>query len=203
MGSPQTEPGHRPDERQHPVTIAKPFEISATEITQRQWTAIMGRNPSHFRDDPDAPVEQVTWYDAQEFIRRLNARGHGHYRLPTEAEWEYACRAGTTTAYNTGRYLSSSLANYDARYPLKNEPPGIYRGRTMRVKSFPPNAWGVYDMHGNVWEWCDSEYGDSGLKVIRGGSWYFDADSARSALRYTHAPYLKGFSIGFRVVRQR
>lgn len=204
MGSPPDEAEHRPDERQHTVTITHPFSIAATEVTQRQWSAIMGRNPSHFDDDPDAPVEQITWDEVQQFIAKLNGLGHGKFRLPTETEWEYVCRAGSQSAFHGGPTLPATAANYD-------------RERTTRVKTFPPNAWGVYDMHGNVWEWCEDEYCPypesavtdpeparcgSGLKVIRGGSWHFGPDSARSALRYTHAPYLRGFSIGFRLVRE-
>ena len=179
----------------HRVTISKPFRMSATEVTQRQWLAVMGTNPSHFRN-LDAPVEQVTWNEVQEFLRRTGTR------LPTEAEWEYACRAGTTTAYSTGDTLAPDDANYD-------------RKSTIPVASFQPNAWGLYDMHGNVWEWCADEYCPypdtavrdpfqrcgSPYKVIRGGSWHFGPDSAASALRYTHEPHLRGFSIGFRVVR--
>jgi formylglycine-generating enzyme required for sulfatase activity len=193
MGSPLTEPSRQKDETPHRVTITRAFYMSATEVTQRQWQTVMGSNPSHFRN-PDAPVERVTWNEIREFLRRIDAR------LPTEAEWEYACRAGTTTAYSTGATLRD--ANYDGQ-------------STMPVASFAPNAWGLYDMHGNVWEWCADEHcpypdGDardpfnrcgSPYKVIRGGSWHFGADSARSALRYTHEPHLRGFSIGFRVVR--
>ncbi|HEY0370917.1 MAG TPA: formylglycine-generating enzyme family protein, partial [Thermoanaerobaculia bacterium] len=182
---------------QHRVTISKAFEMSATEVTQRQWQEVMGTNPSAF-PNPDAPVEQVTWNEVQEFLRRTKTR------LPTEAEWEYACRAGTRTAYHTGDALPPDAANYD-------------RQSTTPVASFPPNAWGLYDMHGNVWEWCADEYCPypkdavrdpfqrcgSPYKVIRGGSWHFGPDSARSALRYTHEPHLRGFSIGFRVIRSR
>ena len=172
----------------HRVTLTRPFLMSATEVTQRQWTAMMGSNPS-FRIDPDAPVERVTWFDAQEYLRRL---GRG-YRLPTEAEWEYACRAGKDAGDFTG--------NIDTK-------------ATKPVASFPPNAWGLYDMHGNVWEWCADEYCPypatatdpfqrcgSPYKVIRGGSFYFARDSAECTTRYTHEPRLRGFSIGFRVVR--
>ena len=216
MGSPAREPGHRSDERQHAVTFTRPFYMAATEVTQRAWMKVMGSNPSRFRGDSDRPVENVTWHDAQKFIERLNGRGDGHYRLPTEAEWEYACRAGTTTSYSFGDRLSSADANYDARYPLPGQAKGRYRNHTVKAASFPPNAWGLFDMHGNVWEWCEDDYCTypnssvvdpepaqcrSGLKIIRGGSWYFNADSARSALRYTHAPHLRGFSLGFRVVR--
>jgi formylglycine-generating enzyme len=195
MGSVPGEPMRQDDEVPHRVTISRPFYLSATEVTQRQWLAVMGTNPSRF-PNPDAPVEQVTWNDVQEFLRRLDVR------LPTEAEWEYACRAGTTTAYSVGAVLSAEDANTD-------------REATMPVGSFAPNAWGLYDMHGNVWEWCADEYCPypatavrdpfqrcgSPFKAIRGGSWHFGADSARSALRYTHEPHLRGFSIGFRVAR--
>ncbi|HEX3109032.1 MAG TPA: formylglycine-generating enzyme family protein, partial [Thermoanaerobaculia bacterium] len=142
------------------------------------------------------------WYDVQTFLQRLNARREGHFRLPTEAEWEYACRAGTTTAYSFGDRLTANVAKYDSHRPAL-------------VASYVPNRWGLYDMHGNVWEWCADEYCPypdhevrdpvnrcgSRFKVIRGGSFYFAADSARSALRYTHEPQWRGFSIGFRVVR--
>jgi len=202
MGSPATEKGHRGDETLHGVTLTKPFYMSATEVTQEQWAAVMGSNPSHFQRR-NLPVESVTWFEAQEFLRRLNASNEGHFRLPTEAEWEYACRAGSTGSYSFGEHLSASVANCDGRAPKP-------------VASFPANAWGLYDMHGNVWEWCADEYCPysssevtdpfqvcgSPYKVIRGGSWYCGADSARSALRYTHEPRLRGFSIGFRVVRE-
>ena len=208
MGSPANEVGRQDDEVQHRAAIAKAFYLGATEVTQAQWLKVMGSNPSTFVD-PAAPVEQVTWHEVQTFLARLNARGAGRFRLPTEAEWEYACRAGTTTPYAFGERLSTSQANYDGRYPLPGQPAGVFRASTMPVRSFPPNAWGLYDMHGNVWEWCATEYCPypaqrcaSRFKVIRGGSWYFGADSARSALRYTHEPHLRGFSIGFRVVRE-
>jgi sulfatase modifying factor 1 len=216
MGSPAIETGHREDEFRHVVTLTRPFYIGETEVTRKQWRAVMGTDPSQFKKDEDAPVENVSWFDAQEFIKRLNAKGEGHFRLPTEAEWEYACRAGTETQYAYGERISAKVANYDARYPLPGQLRGEYRAAPTPVKKFPPNKWGLYDMHGNVWEWCEDEYCpyprdvvrdpapaqcNSNLKVIRGGSWYFGADSARSALRYTHAPNLKGFSLGFRIVR--
>lgn len=192
----------RPDETPHRVVISRPFLMSATEVTQAQWMAVMGSNPSNFRD-PKRPVERVSWYEVQDFLRRLNARGDGRYRLPTEAEWEYACRAGTKSEYAFGDRLTTKEANYDGT-------------RTMPVASYSPNRWGLYDMHGNVWEWCADEYCPypkasvrdpfnrcgSQYKVIRGGSFYFGDDSARSALRYTHEPQLRGFSIGFRVIRE-
>lgn len=201
---------HRPA----PVTISHPFYLGTREVTQREWRAIMGANPSHFRGD-DLPVEEVNWFEVHEFIRRLNVRDGGGFRLPTEAEWEYACRAATATAYAFGDVLSTADANYDGRYPLPNQEPGEYRGRTTPAGSLRANAWGLYDMHGNVWEWCEDDFCpyattattdpigrcNSGLKVIRGGSWYFNADSARSSLRYTHRPQDRGFSLGFRLAR--
>jgi formylglycine-generating enzyme required for sulfatase activity len=205
MGSAPGEPGRQQDERPHRVVLSEPFYLAETEVTQRQWLAVMGNNPSHFRAAGlDAPVESVTWFEAQTFLQRLSAAGQGRFRLPTEAEWEYACRAGTTTAYAFGDRLSVEQASYDGQ-------------STLKVGSFPPNRWGLYDLHGNVWEWCADEYCPypatavrdpvnrcrSPYKVIRGGSWYFGADSARSALRYTHEPKLRGFSIGFRVVREQ
>ena len=217
MGANQDERFRRDDEVPHRVTITREFSLSATEVTQAQWTSVMGSNPSHFKNaGPNAPVENVSWNEVHEFLRRLNERGEGRFRLPTEAEWEYACRAGTTTAYAFGDWLSTDAANYDGRYALPGQKPGRYRASTIAVASFLANAWGLYDMHGNVWEWCADEYCPypktavtdpfnrcgSKYKVIRGGSWYFGADSARSALRYTHEPQLRGFSIGFRVVRE-
>ena len=213
MGSPADEPGREPQERPHGVTLTRPFYLGRFEVTEREWTAVMGSNPSHFRDDTGRlPVERVNWYDVQAFLSRLSERSGRHFRLPTEAEWEYACRAGTTTSFSTGATLSPSQANYDARFPGAGGVAGPAPDRTMPVGSYPPNAWGLYDMHGNVWEWCQDwhcEYpsGDvtdptgecrTEYRVIRGGSWHFNADSARCALRYTHRPQDSGFSLGFR-----
>ncbi|HXH39348.1 MAG TPA: formylglycine-generating enzyme family protein [Thermoanaerobaculia bacterium] len=216
MGSPAGELGHRDDETLHSVTLTRPFYVSTTEVTQEQWRAVMGDDPSHFRGR-NLPVESVTWFEVQEFLRRLSTSAGRHFRLPTEAEWEYACRAGSTSPYSFGAQISTNRANYDGRYPMPGQSAGLYRGAPTPVASFPPNAWGLYDMHGNVWEWCADEYCPyplsaisdpleacgSPYRVIRGGSWYFGADSARSALRYTHEPRLRGFSIGFRVACDR
>jgi formylglycine-generating enzyme required for sulfatase activity len=205
MGSSSGEEGRQADETLHRVVISRPFYMSVTEVTQAQWVKVMGYNRSAFQAvGPDAPVERVSWDEVQTFLQRLNANHHGHFRLPTEAEWEYACRAGTATPYAFGPRVSARDVNFDG-------------AATTPVGAFQPNAWGLFDMHGNVWEWCADEYCPypngavkdpvnscgSKYKVIRGGSWYFGADSARSALRYTHEPQLRGFSIGFRVVRDR
>jgi formylglycine-generating enzyme required for sulfatase activity len=218
MGSPEDEPGHEAQEVAHPVTLSRAFWLGRTEVTQAQWRRVLGSNPSKFvAVGPDAPVEQVTWYEVSRFLRRLGELSPGNrFRLPTEAEWEYACRAGTTTAYVTGALLTTDQANYDGRYPLPGQNPGVNRDRTTPVASFAPNPWGLFDLHGNVWEWTADEHCPyragavtdptdacgAALKVIRGGSFYFDADSARCALRYSHRPQDRGPSLGFRVVRE-
>ncbi len=215
MGSPAGEPGRNPDETAHEVELGK-FWIARYETTQAQWRRVMGRNPSHFAKCGDAcPVESVTWLEVGEFLARLNRLSPGrNYRLPTEAQWEYACRSGTSTPFSTGESLTADQANFDGRYPLAGHPPGRFRGSPVPAGSFPANLWGLRDMHGNVWEWCDDWYApypagpgrdptgpSSGtMKVIRGGSWAFDENSCRCALRYTHAPGDRGYSIGFRVV---
>jgi formylglycine-generating enzyme required for sulfatase activity len=218
MGSPSDELGREDDERQHEVNISKSFYLQATEVSQRQWKKVMEEdNPSSFTDcGDDCPVEQVSWKDAQKFIHKLNEiEGTNKYRLPTEAEWEYACRSGTTTPFFTGKCISTDQANYDSYYPAENCPKGEYRGKTVKVGSFQPNAWGLYDMHGNVWEWCQDWYGDypsnsvadpQGLdegqsRVLRGGSWNDKAWLLRSANRYWGNPRDRLDEIGFRVAR--
>jgi formylglycine-generating enzyme required for sulfatase activity len=228
MGSPESEPGHESGERLHRVRLSRAFFISRHEVTERAWNVLA--DPPATSIHPDRPVVNVTWVDVQAFIDRLNAKGQGRFRLPTEAEWEYACRAGTTTAYHTGDRLSTDQANYNGRFPPAGQPPGEDRAALVDVGSFPPNAWGLYDMHGNAWEWTDDHFceyggdavdprpscnpstsleggptswkGNGPLKVIRGGSWRFNADSARCALRYTHRPQDRGDSLGFRLVRE-
>jgi formylglycine-generating enzyme required for sulfatase activity len=172
-------------------------------------------------------VENVTFADVRQFVDRLNARAPApqstapslRFRLPTEAEWEYACRARTTGPFSTGENLTTAQANYNGRFPYASFPAGEYRQKPTPVGSFPLNPWGLGDMHGNVWEWTADWYGpysdrdaanvdphgpaEGEKRVIRGGSWYFDANSARCALRYTHAPEDKGFSLGFRVAADR
>ena len=201
----------------HQVKITKPFYIGKYEVTQGQWKKVMGNNPSHFNDLGDEyPVESINWFAANSFIDSLNKYNPGaKFRLPTEAEWEYVSRAGTTTPYSTGDNLTTDQANYYGDLPYKNYPKGLIRNHPTPVGYFDANPWGIYDMHGNVWEWCQDWFCDypkhyvmdplgdckSDLKVIRGGSWYFNAECARSGRRYTHRPEDKGFSLGFRVVR--
>ena len=160
MGSPSGEPKRDSDERQHKVTLTNGFYMGTTEITQIQWREIMGSNPSKFKGD-NRPVEKVSWNDCREFIRKLNQQEGGNkYRLPTEAEWEYACRAGTTTPFFTGSCISTDQANYDGNPPMPGCSKGRYRKKTIDVASFSPNNWGLYDMHGNVCEWCQDRFGD-------------------------------------------
>lgn len=206
MGTPPDEPDREPGEDRHEVHVSA-FSLGKFEVTQGQWRRVMGNNPSHFSGRGDNfPVERVSFVDIREFLRRLNSRrSPWTYRLPTEAEWEYACRGGTSSAFAFGPRLSSSEAN------VRFGPEGA---GTREVGSYPPNAWGLHDMHGNVWEWTEDDFCPyaegplsnprgrcgSALKVIRGGSWYFGPDSARCGLRYTHPPKELGFSLGFRLV---
>jgi len=158
MGSPANEAGRDDDETQHQVTLSEPFYCGKFEVTRGQWEQVMGSNPSQPQNaGTDAPVELVSWDDCQAFVKRLcQIEGvvDGTYRLLTEAEWEYACRAGTTTAFCYGNDLDSSMANFDGDYPYGTGRKGEKRAATVRVGSFRPNAWGLYDMHGNVCEWC-------------------------------------------------
>jgi formylglycine-generating enzyme required for sulfatase activity len=208
MGSPATEKGHQNDETQHRVRITKPFMLCISPVTQKQWKAMMGNNPSHFKAD-DAPVEWVSWNDAVAFCRALNAQeGDRGYRLPTEAQWEYACRAGTTTQYYTG---GGEQALDEAGWYTDNS-----NGGTYPVCKKTPNAWGLYDMHGNVREWCSDYYGpypagnaidppgrDEGdadsSRVARGGSWDDGPLHCRAACRFRLAPVKQQHNIGFRV----
>jgi formylglycine-generating enzyme required for sulfatase activity len=184
------------------------------EVTQEQWEAVMGNNPSYFKG-AKLPVEQVTWNDAVQFCHKLSQKTGKTYRLPSEAEWEYACRAGTSTPFYFGETITPDLVNYPGNYPYGAAPNGLYREKTTDVGSFPPNAFGLYDMHGNVWEWCSDRYydnyngaptdgsswetGKNDYRVVRGGSWTFKALTCRSAYRnYGSAGYSKSY-LGFRV----
>ena len=189
---------------QHEVTLTKPFYMGKYEVTQEQWFEIMEKNPSEYKGRK-LPVTNVSWIDCQEFIKKLNEKTKGGYRLPTEAEWEYACRAGTTTAYSFGDKITPKDANY---YDSK-------LGKPVAVGSYKPNAFGLYDMHGNVWEWCEDLYGAYSAaavidpkgpakgegRVLRGWSYYFSASDARSSLRGDVAPTYRGDFNGFRLAR--
>jgi formylglycine-generating enzyme required for sulfatase activity len=214
MGSPVGEERRNSDEGpQHKVKITKSFYIGVLEVTQEQYQQIMDKNPSHFRGARN-PVEKVSWNDAVEFCRKLSQKDGATYRLPTEAEWEYACRAGTTTPFYTGSTISTDQANYDGDYTYGNGRKGVDRKKTLAVGSFAPNAFGLYDMHGNVWEWCQSLYksypyrdadgrenlSSVGSRVLRGGSWGSKPRGCRSAHRRRSSPANTYFGSGFRIV---
>lgn len=210
---------------EHRVYLSKNYWLGKQEVTESQWQNIMGTSeyhtdkPSPFHGlNPNYPIVSVSYFDVEKFIDKLNAISHGyHYRLPTEAEWEYACRAGTTTPYSYGLTLTDSLAKFNAELPSGYSSLENISGHPEPVGSYPPNPWGLYDMHGNVWEWVSDWYAPyphddvtnpigpkaGKEKVIRGGSWYFGAQYARSAFRKTHEPGLWGFSIGFRLVCEK
>jgi formylglycine-generating enzyme required for sulfatase activity len=217
MGSQNIGTESEGSETPHQVTISRPFYIQTTEVTQGQWERVMGSNPSHFSNcGDDCPVEQVSWHDAQKFIRKLNSlEKTDKYRLPTEAEWEYAARAGTTTRFFWGDQDDCSRANYGNGF--SSECKGINPGRTMKVGSFAPNPWDLYDMHGNVLEWVqdwkgnyptgsvtDPQGASSGfVRVFRGGSWIDDAKSCRSAVRGVSDPENRYDLLGFRLLKTR
>lgn len=199
----------------HKVAISTPFYIGTGQVTQAQWEAVMGNNPSRFKG-VDNPVETVSFDDVAEFIKRLNdMEGKVQHRLPTEAEWEYACRAGADTAFSTGDAITTDQSNFNGNHPYGDLPKGEYRQQTTPVASFPPNAFGIYDMHGNVWEWTSDffrSYADQtkpdeddrqagAPRVIRGGSWHNSARSCRSAKRFIITPVYRNAILGFRLVR--
>ncbi len=213
-GSPANEALRKEDEGPHQVVISQGFWLGETEVTQAQWQGIMNHNPSFFKGK-QRPVEQVSFVLAQTFFTFCNSDGQ-NLRLPTEAEWEYACRAGSTTPFHTGKTLTDDQANFDASEPYNTQKKGNYRGETTHVGSFPANRWGLYDMHGNVWEWCSDKYGfyptikvtdPSGNptfkqvpRVLRGGGWADYAQVCRSASRFKAPAQAAGHNIGLRVV---
>jgi len=216
MGSPENEPGRDNDEKQHSVTLIQDYYMQTTEVTQGQWKAVMGNNPSYFKDcGDDCPVEKVSWNDVQTFLKKLNRMDSGYsYRLPTEAEWEYAARAGTTSPFAFGNCLSTNDTNYNGKYPLTGCTKGKYRKKTIPVGSLRKNVWGLFDMHGNVYEWCQDWYGEYSKgrvinpagpntgsdRVFRGGSWYDLGRGCRSAgRRYMTDPGGANWRLGFRL----
>jgi sulfatase modifying factor 1 len=221
MGSPPNESYRGKSETPHPVTITRSFYMQTTEVTLSQWRALMGsrfllRRPG----PPNLPVSTVSWFDTQDFLRKLNAVGEGRYRLPTEAEWEYAARAGSTKAYSWGDRIDCSKALYAySRFGVTaclDAHPDLPQERPAPVKSFAPNKWGLYDMHGNVWEWVQDWFAayphmqvidpqgppDGEDRVRRGGGWYSPGYACRSANRAYSHPATREPTIGFRVVRE-
>jgi uncharacterized protein (TIGR02996 family) len=195
------------EEPVHEVTIADGFIMGVYPVTQAQWEAVTGTNPSHFKG-PNRPAENVSWDDAHEFCAKVNALRLGAtVRLPREAEWEYACRAGTTTHYHFGDVLNTDLANYDGTYSWNGSPKGAYREETTDAGAFAPNGWGLHDVHGNVWEWCEDVYrsyageneSDIQSRVLRGGSWRSSPDVCRAAYRIRIAPAPRNGYFGCRV----
>ena len=212
MGSPSSEDGRFYCETQHRVTLTKGFWLGKYEVTQAQWRSVMGNNPSSFKGD-NLPVENVSWDDCQTFIQKVNAHLSCGARLPTEAEWEFACRAEMTTAYFWGNALNGDKANCDGNHPCGTMVKGPYRETTVQVGSYAANAWGFCDMHGTVWEWCNDWHGQyptgsvtdplgssSGdNRVLRGGGWYSYARNCRSANRGGNRPGYRSGLFGFRL----
>ena len=202
MGSPASDKGRNDDESLHQVMITNPYYMGKYEVTQEQWEAVIGNNPSSKNKGAKLPVTDVSWEDCQEFLKRLNEKSNAGFRLPTEGEWEYACRAGTSTAYSVGDSLTESDAN-------------ILGSSIKTVGSYKPNAFGLYDMHGNVWEWCEDLYGaysaaavidpkgpaKGEYRVLRGGSFGNDGSLARSSYRGNDAPSYRYSFVGFRLTR--
>lgn len=213
MGSPKEEKERKPDEIQHKVTLTKGFYMSVYTVTQEQWQAVMGDNPSHFKGEKTLPVEEVAWDDCQKFIKKLREKDKRPYRLPTESEWEYACRAGTTTPFHFGDAISAEQANYNGFDIYGSGKKGVFRWKTTPVGNFPANAWGLYDMHGNVLQWCEDWYGDypqndvvdpqganaGKIRVLRGGCWVSPPVQLRSANRGGAAPGFRYKIGGFRL----
>ena len=214
MGSRHSE-GNLDERPQHFVTI-KSFMMGKFLITQGQWKVIMGKlPPCRFKGD-NLPVERVSWKDAQKFCQRLSKQAGHNYRLPSETQWEYACRAGTSTPFSFGETLTSDIANYNGEHTFAKEPRKVYFHSTSEGGKYPPNAFGLYDMHGNLWEWCadnwiddyrmslrdgsDYQMIDNPYRVARGGSWHDNPQLCRSAARIRFMGSDAEEYIGFRVV---
>jgi len=223
IGSSMNEAHRGSSETQHRVTISTPFYMQSTEVTVNQWRLLMGRKIFKSRRGPEnRPVTKVSWFDAKKFIELLNELDEGMYRLPTEAEWEYAARAGSSTAFSWGDAIDCDKAMYGNKRRKHDECQEYIKTLQLEldqaapVKSYSPNEWGLYDMHGNVWEWIMDRYGEyssvpvvdprgpasGGRRIRRGGSWFSDGASCRSANRSFGHPATRYQTTGFRVVRE-
>lgn len=215
MGSPADEPERGDDELQHEVTLSKGFWIADTPVTQALWDAVMDKNPSEFKGE-DLPVENVSWDDAQVFIEKMNGmKPELKLCLPSEAQWEYACRADSATQFCWGEQIDSTLVNLDGNHTYNNGRNSEFRKQTVEVKELPCNDWGLHQMHGNVRVWCqdwlakyseqpvvDPEGPRSGdRRVLRGGSWLNLGRFCRSAYRNSYDPSYRSNGIGFRLAR--
>ena len=233
MGSPASEADRGDDETQHQVTLFRGFWLLETPVTQGMWESVMGNNPSHFNGSKNLPVESVSWDDCQEYITKLSdeLKSGGYkspvstgglmpaalegfkFSLPTESQWEYACRAGTTTPFHFGSVLNGDKANCDGNYPYGTSTKGKYLEKTSEVGSYPANAWGLKDMHGNVCEWCLDWFDDypsgavtdpvgsptGSIRVVCGGSWHYCAQDCRSAFRSLSVPALRHNRLSLRL----
>ena len=218
MGSPESEHGREPEEGpQHKVGLDG-FWLADTACTQRLWREVMRENPSQFSGKGMSPVDSVSWDDAQFFFKKLNKRVPGLLGgLPTEAQWEYACRAGTTTPFSFGDKITIEQVNYDGNHPYTVGPSLPFREMTVAVGSLPPNPWGLYEMHGNVWEWCSDRFEKYSVKnkvnpefpggyaenVMRGGSWLSEASNVRSASRNRAVHFHDFDDFGLRIAPDR
>jgi formylglycine-generating enzyme required for sulfatase activity len=220
MGSPASEKNRESFESpEHRVTVPE-FYCGQTLVTQAQWQSIMGNNPSQFTGNDKLPVDSVSWFDAKSFCQQLSLKTGRVYRLPSEAEWEYACRAGTKTPFAFGETITPEVVNYNGNSSYASAAKGKYRQKTTPVRSFPANSFGLYDTHGNLWEWCEDQWVENynnsltngGVRedphvsvndswhLLRGGSWGVLAEDCRSAFRHYHTPSGRGSNCGLRVV---
>ncbi|WP_432737422.1 formylglycine-generating enzyme family protein [Maridesulfovibrio sp. FT414] len=213
MGSPKGELERSDDEVQHKVTLTDGYWLADSACTQELWGKVMDNNPSEFKGGDKLPVDSVSWDDCQEFMSIVSDKLNGvKLRFPSEAQWEYACRAGTQTSYSFDDKITTDQVNYNGKYTYKDGTEGVYRECTVAVKSFTRNHWGLYQMHGNVWEWCSDWYGEypegasfdpegadlGWFRVLRGGCWIDYGGSVRSAVRDRSRQDSLGRGIGFR-----
>ena len=212
IGSPKSEASRDHDEVQRKVTIDSAFYLGETEVTIAQWTQVMATLPQELEHkDSELPVQGVSWNKAKEFVGALNKAGKTVWRLPTEAEWEYACRAGTASPFSFGDDITPSQVNYNGQQPYADGKPGLNRDMPVGVRTLPPNPWGLYEMHGNVWEWCEDLYAPhpelgaaknlpGASRVLRGGAWMSKGKQLRSANRDGYPPSSSGAKYGLRLV---